>query len=46
MLTEQQQAFLKVLDLVEEAGRIDHVILTGSWAEFAYRPAASLPKWP
>ena len=24
MLTEQQQAFLKVLDLVEEAGCIDH----------------------
>ena len=37
MLTEQQQSFLKVLDLVEEAGCIDHVILIGSWAEFAYR---------
>lgn len=31
MLTEQQQAFLKVLDLVEEAGCIDHVVLVGSW---------------
>lgn len=35
MPTEQQQAFAKVLDLVEEAGCIDHVILIGSWAEFA-----------
>lgn len=46
MLTEQQRAFLKVLDLVEEAGCIDHVILIGSWAEFAYRQAISLPKCP
>ncbi len=30
MLTEQQRAFLKVLDLVEEARCIDHVILIGS----------------
>lgn len=45
MLTEQQRAFLKVLGLVEEAGCIDHVILIGSWAEFAYRQAASLTKW-
>lgn len=36
MLTEQQEAFLEVLDLVEDAGRIDHVVLIGSWAEFAY----------
>lgn len=43
MLTEQQQAFLKVLDLVEEAGCIDHVILVGSWAEFTYREAEVLP---
>lgn len=42
MLTEQQRAFLKVLDLVEEAGCIDHVILIGSWAEFAYRQAGNL----
>lgn len=41
MLTEQQQAFLKVLDLIEEAGCIDHVILIGSWAEFARRQAVS-----
>lgn len=46
MLTEQQRAFLKVLDLVEEAGCIDHVILIGSWAEFAYRQAISPPKCP
>ena len=43
MLTEQQQAFLKVLDLVEEAGCMDHVILIGSWAEFTYREAEVLP---
>lgn len=42
MLTEQQQAFLKVLDLVEEAGCIDHVVLVGSWAEFVYREAEVL----
>lgn len=45
MLTEQQQAFLKVFDLVEEAGCLDHVVLIGSWAEFAYGQAASLTKW-
>ena len=43
MPTEQQQAFSKVLDLVEEAGCIDHVVLIGSWAEFAYREADVLP---
>ena len=37
MLTDQQQAFARVLDLVEEAGCLPHVILVGSWAEFAYR---------
>ena len=42
-MNEQQQSFLKVLDLVEEAGCIDHVILIGSWAEFAYREAEVLP---
>lgn len=30
MPTEQQHAFSKVLDLVEEAGCIDHVVLIGS----------------
>ena len=43
MPTEQQHAFSKVLDLVEEAGCIDHVVLIGSWAEFAYREADVLP---
>ena len=43
MPTEQQHAFSKVLDLVEEAGCIDHVVLIGSWAEFAYRAADVLP---
>ena len=43
MPTEQQQAFSKVLDLVEEAGCIEHVVLIGSWAEFAYREADVLP---
>lgn len=43
MPTEQQHAFSKVLDLVEEAGCIDHVVLIGSWAEFVYREADVLP---
>lgn len=43
MPTEQQQAFSKVLDLVEEAGCIEHVVPIGSWAEFAYREADVLP---
>lgn len=45
MLTEQQRAFLKVLDLVKKAGCIDHVILIGPWAEFVYSKAISMPKW-
>lgn len=43
MLTEQQRAFLRVLDLVDEAGCADHVILIGSWAEFVYMEAGALP---
>lgn len=43
MLTEQQQAFARVLDLVEEAGCMRHVVLVGSWAEYAYREAEVLP---
>ncbi len=43
MLTEQQQAFAKVLDLVEDAGCMRHVILVGSWAEYAYKQAEMLP---
>lgn len=39
MLTDQQKAFSKVLDLIDEAGCLPHVILIGSWAEFAYREA-------
>ena len=42
MLTEQQKAFSKVLDLINEAGCLPHVILVGSWAEFVYREAGLL----
>ncbi len=42
MLTDQQKAFSRVLDLVEEAGCMPHVVLIGSWAEFAYREAGLL----
>lgn len=42
MLTNQQRAFARVLDLVEEAGCMPHVVLIGSWAEFAYREAGLL----
>lgn len=42
MPTDQQKAFARVLDLVEEAGCMPHVILVGSWAEFAYREAGLL----
>lgn len=43
MLIEQQKAFSKVLDLIEEAGCMEYVILIGSWAEFVYREAKLLP---
>lgn len=43
MSPEQQKAFTKVLDLVEEAGCISHVIVVGSWAEFLYKEAGILP---
>ena len=42
MLTDQQRAFAKVLDLVEEAGCMPHVVLVGSWAEYVYREAGLL----
>lgn len=42
MLADQQAAFARVLELVEEAGCMPHVILVGSWAEFAYREAGLL----
>lgn len=43
MLTDQQQSFARVLDLIEDAGCIQHLALIGSWAEFAYREAGLLP---
>lgn len=43
MPAEQQQAFARVLDLVEEAGCMRHVVLVGSWAEYVYREAGVLP---
>ncbi len=42
MLNSQQKAFAKVLDLVEDSGCMPHVMLIGSWAEFAYREAGLL----
>lgn len=42
MLSQQQQVFLKVLDLVEEAGCTRYVVLIGSWAEFVYRESGML----
>lgn len=36
-MNEQQRAFCKILDLIEDAGCMRHVILVGSWAEFVYR---------
>lgn len=36
-MNDQQIAFARVLDLVDEAGCMPHVILAGSWAEFVYR---------
>lgn len=43
MLTEQQKSFSKILDLVEDAECMPHVVLVGSWAEFAYEKAGLLP---
>ena len=42
MLNSQQQALLRVLDLIEEAGCMPHVMLVGSWAEFVYRECGLL----
>lgn len=42
VMSEQQSAFVRVLDLLEDAGCIGHVILVGSWAEFVYREAGLL----
>lgn len=42
-MNNQQQAFAKVLDLLEDAGCLRHVVLVGSWAEFVYREAGVLP---
>ena len=42
MLTEQQEAFSRVLELVEDAGCASHVVLIGSWAEFVYREVGLL----
>lgn len=36
-MNDQQIAFARVLDLVDDAGCMPHVILVGSWAEFVYR---------
>lgn len=41
-MTEQQKAFARVLDLIEDAGCLPHVILVGSWVEFVYREAGIL----
>ena len=44
-MNSQQRAFAKVLDLIESAGCIRHVMLIGSWAEFSYREAGILDKF-
>ena len=43
MLSEQQKAFARILDLVEEAGCMPHLVLVGSWTEFVYKEAGMLP---
>lgn len=43
MLTDQQKAFSRVLDLLEEANCLSHVVLIRSWAEYAYKEANLLP---
>lgn len=43
MLSEQQKAFARILDLVEEAGCMPHLVLVGSWTEFVYKEAEMLP---
>ena len=42
-MAEQVQAFKRVLDLVNDAGCMPHVMLVGSWAEFLYRESGFLP---
>lgn len=42
MLSEQQRAFARVLDLAEEAGCMPFAVLTGSWAEYVYEEAGIL----
>lgn len=41
-MTDQQQAFERVLSLLDEAGCQDHLVLIGSWAEFVWREAGLL----
>lgn len=41
-MNDQQRAFERVLSLVDEAGCRGHLILVGSWAEFAYHEAGLL----
>ena len=43
MLSEQQHAFARVLDLIEEVGCMSFVVLVGSWAEYVYKEAGILP---
>lgn len=42
MLNEQQQAFKRVLALIDMAGCSEHVVLIGSWAEFVYHESGLL----
>lgn len=41
-MNDQQKAFKKVLSLLDNAGCLEHVVLIGSWAEFAYRESGLL----
>ncbi|HJG36688.1 GSU2403 family nucleotidyltransferase fold protein [Enorma phocaeensis] len=44
MLNEQQRAFARILDLIEDAGCMPYVVLVGSWAEFVYQHSGILPR--
>ena len=41
-MNDQQQAFERVLSLIDEAGCQDYLVLIGSWAEFVWRESGLL----
>lgn len=44
-MNDQQNAFERVLSLVDKANCGRHLVLIGSWAEFVYREAGVLPNF-